>query len=107
MEYGYFFQYGKAERMIYISHLDLLRLLGRAARRAQLPVALTEGFHRHLKIKLHHALKLGLEAQGQTGEIILKERWEEESLRQRWQAELPEGVLLSGMRFTGSKGGNA
>ncbi|MDD5019842.1 MAG: TIGR03936 family radical SAM-associated protein [Candidatus Omnitrophica bacterium] len=98
-KFKYLFEFGKGGRSIFISHLDLLRLFGRAARRADLPVALTEGFHPHLKIKLHQAVKLGVEAQRETGEIILKERRQEDEIRQRWQKELPAGVVIHGVKF--------
>lgn len=99
MTYVYGFTYDKTGQQIYCSHLDALRLLNRAARRAELPVALTEGFHKHLKIKLIRALKLGLEAQGEAGEIILKENWKAEDLIQRWQAQLPQGFQIKTAQY--------
>ncbi|MBU1045170.1 MAG: TIGR03936 family radical SAM-associated protein [Candidatus Omnitrophica bacterium] len=44
----------------YISHLDFMRLIYRALRRAELPFMLSEGFNPRPKIKFGQALKLGV-----------------------------------------------
>lgn len=80
--------------MIYTSHLDLMRLFSRAARRADLPVALTQGFSPHPKIKLKRALKLGLASDEEEGEIILEERITEDEVLKRFQAQLPSGIEI-------------
>lgn len=98
--YTYQFDFAKKGQSIYISHLDLLRLFGRAARRAELPVVLTEGFHPRMKIKLFHAVKLGVEAGCETGEIVLKERRQEDDVRKSWQKELPAGITIHRLTFT-------
>ncbi len=99
-QYAYRFDFDKGGSSIYVSHLDLLRLLGRAARRAELPVVLTEGFHPRMKIKLFHAVKLGVEAYGEAGEIVLKERRNENDIRKSWQEELPAGIVIQRLTFT-------
>lgn len=80
--------------MIFISHLDLLRLLGRAARRAGLPVSLTQGFNPHLKIKLKKALKLGISSEHEEGEIVLHDKMDASALLEKWQKQLPPGLEL-------------
>jgi len=100
VKYTYRFDFAKGGPSIYISHLDLLRLFSRAARRAELPVVLTEGFHPRMKIKLFHAVKLGVEADSETGEIVLKERRNENDIRKSWQKELPAGVVIQRLTFT-------
>ena len=84
--------------MIYISHLDLLRLLGRAARRAGLPVALTQGFSPHQRIRVAKALKLGVASGHEEGEIILSEPFEAAEIKRRLQAQLPEGIAVKDVR---------
>lgn len=80
--------------MVYISHLDLVRLLTRAARRAGLPVALTKGFSPHFRISLKRALKLGVPSEREEGQIILKEHCDPVEIKRRWQQELPSGVEI-------------
>lgn len=43
----------------FLSHLDLLKCLERGLRRAQIPVAYTEGFHPRMRISFGPALALG------------------------------------------------
>lgn len=69
-------------------------MLVRAARRADLPVALTEGFSPHFKIKLKRALKLGVASDSEEGELILAELMRADELKARFQAELPPGVEI-------------
>ncbi|MCK4993508.1 MAG: TIGR03936 family radical SAM-associated protein [Candidatus Omnitrophica bacterium] len=46
--------------MRFISHLDFIRLIYRALRRADIPFVLTQGFSPHPKVKFDTALKLGV-----------------------------------------------
>ena len=51
----------KKDDMIYYSQLDMLHLLDKALRRANLPLYFTKGFNPHVKISFPFALKLGIE----------------------------------------------
>lgn len=104
MDFRYEFRYSKKGSLAYISHLDLSRVFERSARRADLPVALTSGYHPRLKIKLFCAIKLGLEAEEQPGQIVLREKLGEEDLRQRWQKEFPQGLTISALNFVPVQG---
>lgn len=85
--------------MIYISHLDLMRLFGRVLRRAGLPVALTHGFNPRLKVKLKRALKLGVASEAEEGEIVLAEKIEESEIKKRIKEQLPCGIDLKDVRL--------
>ena len=80
--------------MIYISHLDLMRFLNRAARRADLPVVLSGGFNPRQRISLKRALKLGIGSDNEEGEITLFKEWETGPLRDKWQEQLPPGLEI-------------
>jgi len=99
MEYSFYFDFEKTGDMIYISHLDLLRLFARSARRADLSISLTKGFNPHPRIKLEKALKLGIESNFEEGEIILNNNVEISELKSRWQYELPAGITLKEVRL--------
>lgn len=94
MSYKYEFILSKTGDMVYISHLDLIRLLGRSARRAQIKVDLSKGFSPHLKIKMKKALKLGVSSEREEGEMILSEYLEGFDIARRWQNELPDGITI-------------
>ena len=81
--------------MKYISHLDLMRLFSRAVRRANLPVKITEGFNPHPKISIVKALKLGVESEGESAIIVLRQAMEPGEFKRRLQNELPEGILIT------------
>ena len=80
--------------MRFISHLDLMRLLNRAARRAELPVCLSGGFNPRQRIILKRALKLGIGSDNEEGEITLFKEWETSLLRDRCQEQLPPGLEI-------------
>ena len=55
-------KYKKEDEMIFISHLDLQRLLQRAFRRAKINLSYSEGFNPHPKMSYGNALaELGAE----------------------------------------------
>lgn len=80
--------------MKYISHLDLIRLFQRAARRASLPVTITKGFSPRLKISISRALKLGLESERETAHFFLDRYMEPSDLVNGMNEQLPEGVKI-------------
>jgi len=80
--------------MRYISHLDLMRLFMRAARRAKLPLKMTEGFSPHPKLSLKRALKLGAESDNEEASIVLRFPVEPEDFKSRLQRQLPEGIRI-------------
>ncbi|MDO8662314.1 MAG: TIGR03936 family radical SAM-associated protein [Candidatus Omnitrophota bacterium] len=88
------FVFSKKGAMIYIGHLDLMRLLTRAMRRADLPLKISEGFSPHPKLSLKRALKLGVESEHEEGTIILRLPVEEEEFKIRLQQQLPEGIKI-------------
>lgn len=80
--------------MKYISHLDLMRLLTRAMRRAELPLKLSEGFSPHPKLSLKRALKLGVESDNEEGAIILSLPVPPEEFKEKLNLQLPEGIII-------------
>lgn len=87
-------KFTKNKLMRFISHLDLMRLFHRAARRADLPVMLTKGFNPHPKISIKRALKLGLTSENEEAIFYLKERISPEEFKERFQRQLPDGIEI-------------
>ncbi|MFY9402210.1 MAG: TIGR03936 family radical SAM-associated protein [Candidatus Omnitrophota bacterium] len=88
------FVFTKKGMMKYISHLDLMRLLTRAMRRAELPLKLSEGFSPHPKLSLKRALKLGVESDNEEGAIILSLPVPPEEFKEKLNLQLPEGIII-------------
>ncbi len=86
--------FSKKGRMKYISHLDLLRLFQRAARRADMPLAYSKGFNQRPKISFKRALKLGVESESEEATFRMSVRLAPEDFVNRFQAQLPEGILI-------------
>jgi radical SAM-linked protein len=80
--------------MRFISHLDLMRLLARAMRRASFPLKMTEGFNPHPKLSIMRALKLGVESEQEEASILLREKINIDDFKTRLQAQLPEGITI-------------
>ena len=94
MEYAVSVVFTKSGEMKYISHLDLLRLWGRAMRRAGIPFALSQGFSKHPRISIKRALKLGVESENEEAEFILREEIPADVFRERLRGALPDGIRI-------------
>ncbi len=92
------FEFTKKGAIRFISHLDLMRTLTRALRRAEFPLKITEGFSPHPKLSFKRALKLGLESDNEEAAVILKESVGAEEFRNRLQEQLPEGIVVKQAR---------
>jgi radical SAM family uncharacterized protein/radical SAM-linked protein len=64
-------RWGRTERYRYMSHLDNLRLLERAIRRARIPVAYSQGFNPSMKLSFGPPLPLGFTSEAEHVDIVL------------------------------------
>lgn len=90
------FRFSCGEEVRFLSHLDLLRLLQRAMRRAGLPLSYTGGFSPRLKLSLAAPLPVGVTASKEYGEVFLVEPLSPASFRRRLEGQLPRGLLITG-----------
>ncbi|MFA4990081.1 MAG: TIGR03936 family radical SAM-associated protein [Candidatus Omnitrophota bacterium] len=88
------FVFSKKGAAKYIGHLDLMRLLLRAMRRAGLPLKMSEGFSPRPKLSFKRALKLGLESEEEEAAIALRLPVKEEEFRNKLQEQLPLGIEI-------------
>lgn len=87
-------KYTKEERVKYISHLDLMRTVHRALRRAEIPVAFSQGFNPHPKLSFASALSVGVTSEGEYMDIILEEPMPAEEAAFRLDNALPSGISI-------------
>jgi len=80
--------------MKYIGHLDLMRLLMRAMRRAGLPLKMSEGFSPRPKLSFKRALKFGLESEQEEASIVLRLPVKEDEFKDKLQGQLPSGIEI-------------
>ena len=90
------FRFTKDGKESFIGHLDTLRLLERACRRASLPVSMTRSpYSSRPRISTAMALPLGASSEAEMMEIVLTERMNPEDVRARLAEELPAGMRLT------------
>ena len=93
--------YAKMEDAKYIAHLDLMRMFERALRRAEIPMAYTEGFNPRPKISFGFALAVGVEGEAEYVDVEIQGEPDTEEVMGRLQKQLPPGVrLLRGQALT-------
>lgn len=85
---------GKHGDMALLSHLDWMRLLDRAIRRAALPIAFTGGFHPGPRIMPANALPLGMTSAGEIVDFELTTPLDPTEFKARLQAQLPPNLPL-------------
>lgn len=84
--------FSKTGRAKYVSHLDLVRAMTRAVRRADIPLWYTEGFNRHPYLTFASPLSLGYEGLRETMDIRMADDFPYDELAARLNAVLPEGL---------------
>jgi radical SAM-linked protein len=86
--------FAKGEPIKYISHLDLMRTWERALRRAQVPLAYSEGFNPRPKISIAAPLPVGFTGRGEVMDIVLSRRTSPYSFVKRLKPHLPPGLEI-------------
>ncbi|MCK9223213.1 MAG: TIGR03936 family radical SAM-associated protein [Limnochordia bacterium] len=78
----------------HISHLDLLRALTRALRRAQVPVAFSEGFNPHMLLSFGPPLSVGFCSLSEYVDLRLAEDMVPDDLVEALNGQLPKGLRV-------------
>ena len=86
--------FAKLGALRYTGHLDLHKLWERAARRAELPLAYSQGFHPQPKIYIAAALPLGFSSRCEVMDMLLESDIPLDGLREKLQNTLPTGIQV-------------
>ncbi len=84
----------KDGRTRFVSHLEYITVIDRAARRARLPLRYSGGFHPQPKLSFSDALPTGVASDAEVLDIELSRQYAEAELCERLSAELPEGMTI-------------
>jgi len=84
----------------YTGHLDLHRLWERAARRTELPLAYSQGFHPQPKMSIAAALPLGFSSRCEVIDMRLERDIPLDGLRDKLQMTLPSGIQVLSVEQT-------
>jgi radical SAM-linked protein len=85
-------RYAKRGRLRFTSHRDVARMLERALRRAEIPMAFSAGFSPHPKLSYAGAAPTGVASEAEYLEIALAERRDPAQVRAVLDAALPDGI---------------
>ena len=86
--------FAKQGALRYTGHLDLHKIWERAARRADLPLAYSQGFHPQPKISLASALPLGFSSRAEVLDMKLDADVSPDDICARLKAALPSGIQI-------------
>lgn len=87
-------KYSKTGNLKYISHLDVLRFIQRAVKRAGINARYSEGFNPHMKTSFGFPLSLGTESIGEYFELELNENISPEEFVERMNAVMPKEMQI-------------
>ena len=92
--YDYRLTYAKTGRARYISHLDMMRSMQRAFKRARIPIWYTQGFNPHAYLNFPLALPLGTDSEIEVLDVALLEELEFDEIVSRINEKMPEGLWI-------------
>ena len=84
----------KMDTLRWISHLDTMRTLQKAIRRADLPIALSQGFNPHQKMSFAVPLSVGVASQGEYVELELQHDMLLQEISSRLNHVLPTNMRV-------------
>ena len=87
-------EFTKSESVKYVSHLDMVRLFGRAMRRAELEISFSQGFNPHPIMNFAHPLGVGISSECELIEIGFEGDISSAEILKKLSAAMPEGFKL-------------
>ena len=87
-------KYTKKGDLVYLSHLDLVRLFERAFRRAEVPLAFTQGFNPHPMISFAAPLSVGVSSEAEYFDVVLSEPLAVERFLSTMNETLPQDIQI-------------
>jgi radical SAM-linked protein len=88
------FRFAKQGALRFLSHLETMRALTRALRRAAIPVQHSQGFHPQPLLNFATALPVGVESTAEYADVTLFEPFDPGIFQARLNAVLPEGLRI-------------
>lgn len=85
-------KFTKKDRMKFLSHLELIRVIERALRRADIPLKFSQGFNPHPKISFAAPLAVGVSSEGEYLTVEVEEKIDPKNFENKLNKVLPEGI---------------
>jgi len=93
-QFRYRLMYAKSGAHQYLGHLELVSIFHRAARRAELPLAFSKGFHPMPRLSFGPPLQLGVASSVELVDAYLFENLDTRLIQNALSANLPEGLAI-------------
>ncbi|KRQ88151.1 hypothetical protein ABG79_00321 [Caloramator mitchellensis] len=90
----YLIKFQKIGNIKFLSHLDTLRTLHRAFKRANLPISYSKGFNPHPAISVASPLSVGIESFAEYADIELNDYVEKDEIINKLNQQLPDGFNI-------------
>jgi len=87
-------RFEKGEAVRFVSHLDIQRTFQRAFRRANIPLAYSQGFNPHPQLSFATALALGYTSEAEWFDVKLSEDMQPDAFRDAVNAVLPSAFRI-------------
>lgn len=87
--------FSKQGRVKYVSHLDIMRCMTRAVRRANIPLWYTEGFNPHPYLNFLQPMPLGIEGLNEPLDIRIEGDISNEKIMENLNNVLPVGITVT------------
>lgn len=87
-------RFTKSGDVRFISHHDLMKVFERASRRADIPIAMSQGFNPHPRFSMPLALSVGVVGRDEVLELELRESMSPEMLVEQLVQQLPKGIQV-------------
>ena len=91
-------EFARGEKMMYLSHLDLMRTFGRAIRRGGIPVRYTSGYNPHAQLVFGLPLQVGVTGDAEYLDIEVEDESYVGKVKEKLNNALPEGLGISDAR---------
>ncbi len=91
--------YTKGDEVKYISHLDFLRCINRAFKRAKLPVKYSQGFNPHIVQNIALPCPVGVMSECEMVDIDMTEKVETSLICKRLGESMPRGIEILGAKL--------
>lgn len=86
----------KTDRMKFVSHLDMTRVMSRLIKKSGIPIWYTEGFNKHIYMNFALPLSLGFEGFGEIMDIrLVDDEYKNEDVLNNLQKVCPNGIEIT------------
>jgi radical SAM-linked protein len=86
--------YGITGRLRFLSHKELMRVMSRAMRRAQAPLAYSQGYHPHPLMSFGPPRPVGMAGTDEQLDVRLTDSWPAARLASSVNAQVPPGIAI-------------